>query len=486
VLATIVGGTLRFVAIGQQSFWYDEAVVDVIAARASYSDIFTGRDRDNGNPPLHFLVGKLATDCFGTDEAHHRFLPAVFGTLLIPLISLLGARLHSRQAGAVAGWLLAVSPLQIEVSDEARVYSFLHLITTLNTLLFVRWLTSRSWSDGLPYAAGTAVACYSHYYIVFVIIGHGLVLPFQQDRWRLVGRWCVLMCVAALMWLPWAPAFINQLTTPGNISRMGGTWESQFAATPVVFAVGRTFAWRGDGPELIGVAVLVSLAGYWAVALIGQFRAAPNSRVTLPLLSSWVLVPIVVPLAVALSGTPVYHHRYASVGLPGFLIAVAIGFTRLPPTWRGIAAIVVIASTTYSLANFYSRPIKDDWRSAVNATMRDPPPGRVVLTDSDSEAISFLYYARKCHTVPHELYGLVTDRAGSDLIAIRYQDGLRLNSPPRDYTSNILAAPYVTVVLCAPGRDESAHRSLFARHGFRVGAVTPFYRITIIAFEKGR
>ena len=485
VLAIVVGGVLRFAAIGRQSFWYDEAACELLESNASYLDLFIGRVRDNGNPPFHFLTDKLVGEFLpSSDEATHRLLPALFGLLAVPLIGLLGRRLHSPQAGIVAAWLLAVSPFQIEMSNEGRVYSFLHFITTLNALLFVRWLSSLSWRDGLAYAAGTALACYSHYFIALVILGHLVVVLAQQDRWRLFVRWCQLMGVAAVLWIPWAPAFVSQLATPGNLSRMGGSWKSQFAATPVILAVGRTFAWRDAGPALIGLTAVASLAGYWIPAVFGLIRPLPDPRLTRPLLSAWVLLPVIVPLAAALSGVPVYHHRYASVGLPGFLIAVAIGLTSLPRTYRTIAALVIVTSTVFSLANYYSHPLKDDWRSAARAMLAGACPEQVVLTDTDFEVTPFLFYARRYHSVPQFTYGLMVDKDGDDLNAVRYDNGLRHDKAPRNYTEDIYSARCVIIGLCVPVRDEQAYRSSFKRHGFKVTKSETFYRITIVRFEK--
>ena len=485
VVALAVGGTLRFAAIGAQSFWYDEAYVDAFSAQSSFADIFAGTSRDNGNPPLHFLLDKLAANLFGADETSHRAIPAAFGTLSIALVGLLGRRLHSTQAGAIAVWLMAISPFQIELSNEARVYSFLQFMTVLTTLLFVRWLASQSSLDGLAYSIGTGVACYSHYFFVFVILSHLVVVLAQPDRWRLFGRWCLFMGVAAVLWLPWAPAFLSQISTPGNLSRMGPTWKTQFAATPVVFAVGRTFAWRDAGSGLLALGAVVSLVGFWIPFLTCLLRPLANSRVSLPLLSAWVLLPILVPLLAALAGVPVYHHRYGSVGLGGFLIAVAIGLTRLPRIYQLIAGLAIISATTYSLANYYGHYIKDDWRSAaVKSIMEDAPPGQVVLTDSEIEVVSFLYYARRFHLIPRELYALTIDEDRDSLTGIRYKDGLKQDNAFRNYSAEIMSAPCVTVSLCVSVRDENSYRSLFESHGFRMTKAESFYRVKVVRFEK--
>ena len=270
-----------------------------------------------------------------------------------------------------------------------------------------------------------------------------LVVLLQPGRWKHFGRWCLLMALAAVLWLPWAPAFIDQITTPGNLSRMGSSWKTQFAATPVVFAVGRTFAWRDAGPVLLALAAIASVVGYWVPALIGVIRPGINARICRPLLSAWILLPIVAPLAAAIVGVPVYHHRYGSVGLAGFLTAVAIGLTQIPRVYQVVAAIVIIAGTTFSLANYYQYPIKDDWRSAARAILDDAPPGQIVLTDSDIEVAPFLYYARKNGNVPHTVYGLMVEKHKDELLAVRVDDDRKRDNSPKNYTAEISGSAFM-------------------------------------------
>ena len=74
---------------------------------------------------------------------------------------------------------------------------------------------------------------------------------------------------------------------------------------------------------------------------------------------------------------------------------------------------------------------------------------------------------------------------GNDLVGVRYEDGVRQDAGPRDYTGEILSAPAVAVGLCVPVRDEEFYRSLFERHGFHITGVVRCYRVTVLRFEKG-
>jgi uncharacterized membrane protein len=57
----------RFLALGRQSFWYDEAV-SVELARTPLMDLLSGRVKDLGNPPLYPALLRLWMAVFGQRE----------------------------------------------------------------------------------------------------------------------------------------------------------------------------------------------------------------------------------------------------------------------------------------------------------------------------------------------------------------------------------------------------------------------------------
>src|SRR5262249_44382435 len=154
-----------------------------------------------------------------------------------------GRRLLNFSAGLLAAGMLAVSPLAIELSNEARTYALVQLLAIVSTLFFLRWLDRRRPLDLALYVLTVVLACYSHYYAFALPVAHGLCL-FVSAGWRGLIPWIGAMALAALLWVPWLPQFAAQVGGPGNLSRMGNRWYLQFPATPAAFGVGRSFAWR--------------------------------------------------------------------------------------------------------------------------------------------------------------------------------------------------------------------------------------------------
>jgi predicted membrane-bound mannosyltransferase len=92
---------LRFVAIGDQAFWRDEAST-VIDVQGSFGHLWTRLVELEGTPPLYFVVAWAWAKVFGTSEAALRSLSALFGTATIPVAAALARRLAAMDRREVA------------------------------------------------------------------------------------------------------------------------------------------------------------------------------------------------------------------------------------------------------------------------------------------------------------------------------------------------------------------------------------------------
>ena len=61
----------------------------------------------------------------------------------VPVAYLLGAELRGRRAGLAAAALVAVNPMLLWYSQEARAYALFSLLTAVSLLYFVRALGQR-------------------------------------------------------------------------------------------------------------------------------------------------------------------------------------------------------------------------------------------------------------------------------------------------------------------------------------------------------
>lgn len=129
VLTTVIAAIVRLPTLGSKSFWYDE-IISVAIAQEPIQTILSARlqmgaseaafDRlYSTHPPLHFLIihGMLH---FSSNEAVIRLPFAMAGIATIPLAARVLTRLFGTPIAAAATLLLAVSPLTVAYSQEAR------------------------------------------------------------------------------------------------------------------------------------------------------------------------------------------------------------------------------------------------------------------------------------------------------------------------------------------------------------------------------
>lgn len=80
------------------------------------------------HPPLYFLLLKGWMALAGVSALAVRFFSVWFNVLLVSAPYALGRRWLDSHTGLLAGLLVAISPLYIVYSQEARVYAMLPLL----------------------------------------------------------------------------------------------------------------------------------------------------------------------------------------------------------------------------------------------------------------------------------------------------------------------------------------------------------------------
>ncbi len=133
----LLGLFLRLFILSQRgSLWFDEAF-SVHFASMDWGQIWNFLKFEN-NPPLYFYVLHFWISVFGNSEITVRLLSMIFGIASIPLVYVLGVRLHSRTAGLFAAFLTAISTFQSFYSTETRMYAMYEFLTLFSILLFIK------------------------------------------------------------------------------------------------------------------------------------------------------------------------------------------------------------------------------------------------------------------------------------------------------------------------------------------------------------
>ncbi|MGH7411837.1 MAG: glycosyltransferase family 39 protein [Candidatus Methylomirabilis sp.] len=468
LVVTIVGGWLRFQGLGRDSLWSDEAA-SFLQTSLPLPKLLP-RVARNVHPPLYFLLlhGILT---FGDSETLLRWPSALFGTLSIPLLYLFGRALFGGPVGLLAALLLAVSPLHLWHSQDARMYTFLTFEGLLSWLLFASLLRGQRPSLWVGYVLASEAILYTHYYGALLLLAQAGVVGLLHRRGE-VGRqfwsrWLVVQLGLGLLFLPWLvyafPSIQLSRSTEwiGEGIRHDPLWLVKRLAAFSVGSSGRLW--------LLGIPVL-------ALALIGLFRdeslswrplrSALRERGVL-LCLGYFAVPIAVMVAVSLL-RPLLVSRHLLMTAPAFFLLAAVGLSRLLPERLlipGALALVLVALP--GLIGWRSIPRTPDLRGAVRVILTDGLAGDLVLSSPPGRGTALRYYVR-----PHKS-------------GLRMCSQLWSDSPPEKVQACLRDARRVWVVFSrAPSRfgEPTFLASLAGR--FRIVRTDELFQIRVVLYAE--
>src|SRR6266850_4026746 len=123
VLITLLGLFLRCYRLSSQSLWMDE-ISSVETARVRFDEIVERSASNNASPTYFLLLRPIVGKSNENIEARARFLSALAGTLSVPLfIGIIYLWRKDERTALLGGLLLAINPLHIWYSQEARGYA---------------------------------------------------------------------------------------------------------------------------------------------------------------------------------------------------------------------------------------------------------------------------------------------------------------------------------------------------------------------------
>ena len=396
-MATVVGLTvlaalLRLPTLSQQSFWLDEGYT-MRLLRLPLHQMLKTVPKTESTPYLYYAVAWVWTRAFGQGEYGVRSLSAVAGVATVPIVYWAAQRIAGRRAAAIAALLIAVSPLMVWFSQEARSYALAALLSSLTVLCLTGYERTRrgAWLAG--WAASAALGLATHYFLVFVIAPELLWLwqVAPRDRRLAAAAGVVLAVGCALL-----PLAVSQQSTGHADYIAHASLHTTLVQIPKQLLIG--YASPGQDVTATLAALLVLGGAILPLALVSRVR--DRARWPLAVGASAVLVPVVL----ALAGIDFLDTRNLLPALPPLVIAAGIGFDGWSelavavhrPGWRlsgvlAASALVVISVLVVVLVDTSPRYQRDDWRGVAHA-LGPATAERVVLVDPGAGAIPLQSY----------------------------------------------------------------------------------------------
>jgi len=421
---TLLAAALRLSTIDLQSFWYDEAFTPVRVLHSSLWATLRGVSHTENTPPLWYIVAWLDSRVLGTGEVALRLPSALAGIATVPVAWGIGRELAGRRVAILTAALVAVSPLLVWYSQEARAYALFVLMAALAMLCFLR--ADRKLSEGeepadwrsptmAAFALTGSLALLTHYFAVFLLAPMALWL-LRDARHRRAAL--PALAVIALVGLALLPLISAQR---GHGTQWIGRWpfSERLEAIVQYYLTGYSGAPLGHGVELlVALPIIAGVAlGLWRMlerplARAGT-RAAPaqgqrpppgearsarrGALIAALIAGGGVLIPIVL----ALFGSDYLAPRNlvaAMIPVSALIAVLVLG----PPTGRAgvaIAATIVLGLLIVSLdVDLSPRLQRGNWRDLAHE-LRGGARERAI-TSVELGGVPLQYYIPSLRNLP--------------------------------------------------------------------------------------
>jgi mannosyltransferase len=373
---TLLAAGLRFATLGAQAYHHDEIVTASRVLRGSFWHAMDAVGFSESAPPLYYALAWAWTQLTGTGELGLRSLSAVAGVATVPVAYLLGLQLRGARTGVAVAALVAVNPMLVWYSQEARGYALLVLLTAIATLFFARALDRGRRRDLVWWGAASALALATHYFAIFPIALQAAWLLRHFGREALRG-----LRIAAIAALLLTPLAIHQMMQ-GHAE-----WIADHSLGHRLWQVWATFAVGETGdviarPERLAPAIVPLLAIAGALVLLAV-RGERAERRAGGLMLAIVAFTIAAPLAIAVldPGTDYVLARNLIPALVPLLAAVAIGATLRGARRAGLLAGAVLFAYSLGLAllaGFSPSLQRPDWEGVAARLGRPEAPRAMV------------------------------------------------------------------------------------------------------------
>ncbi len=334
--------SVRIPDIGKAGLWNDEAIVAAVAERP-FGELLR-KVRQDAHPPLFFILQRfvrLAVGFDGWTEGAARSISLFFGIISIAVIYGVGRQMMSKKAGLLAAFLLAVNPMHIHYSREARNYALLILLTLLAMLCVVLMHQRPKLRTGLFTGLVFLALIYTHSISFFVLapLGAMLLLSFFSEKKHgqipaLIGT----VGVTLVGLLPWLPTLFSQVfqisktatTGSGPIEWVRPHWEKLFP-WQVPYSFGAMS--HGSMPpvdnyvdELRGTVWFALAISAFLIAAGWRYRSSWREPWSGYLLAAGCLGSLCLLFIASWVGTPIYTPgRVDTLALPAFILLIASG-----------------------------------------------------------------------------------------------------------------------------------------------------------------
>jgi uncharacterized membrane protein len=435
-LVVLVG--LALWNIAGPSIWFDEAF-GAYMIHYNFLDIarYTATDV---HPPLFYWCLKIWVAVFGHTEFGLRSMSVFFAIITAIFGFILTRRKFGRRAAIVGIFILALSPLFLRYSQEARMYTMMAAIALSATYVFVRALETKSRKLWVLYGILISLGMWTQYFMALVWIAHWvwryLIIRKAGVRGKALAKkffdrkWLTAYIIAVALFLPWLPAMAIQLV----VIQSSGFWIQPVGVDTVSGYFG-TLVFFLEHDHVTGwlSAALVVMGVLTTILAVRAYKSGSASfkRNYLLLLCLAAVPPILLFIVSLPPLTSSFVERYVlpSAAASAFFMGVTLIYGLVGvKIWKQLVVYVIILvmlvfgiSQMYYYGNYNKNSRTDiQTKQVVKQAIAKSTPGEPIIIATPWVFYEAIFY----NSTEHPIYfiGAQTDYQYGSLDMLKYSD----------------------------------------------------------------
>lgn len=380
---------LRLIGLNQ-SLWLDEAINVVYAQSSDFWWFVTKYPIGDFHPPGWFAILWIWGQLFGFSEIAVRLPSVILGVTTVWLTYLLGRQLFNKKVALFASLLLAIAPLHIYYSQEARMYVFAAFAASASFYFLNRLILKKSWA-GLGYITSLVLVLYSDYLAYLVIPAQFIYLIWVKKLHKDI---LVNFLISGLAFIPWLGIFPAQLQTgintasnlPGWAQVVGSSFKDLFLI-PV-----KTFFGRITFSDKIFYVIISGFAGgaFGGLFVYGLKKIDSATK----LLISWIFIPLILAFLISFFVPVLAYFRMIFI-LPAFYLILGKSLESLSRKISLFIFIIICLISFSSLIAYYLNPKfqREDWKGAVKFVSDNSDNQTAVIFENSEIPAPVRYYS---------------------------------------------------------------------------------------------
>lgn len=389
-LILILALVLRLINLNQ-SLWFDEAINVVYAQTSDFWWFVTKYPIGDFHPPGWFAILWNWGRIFGFSEISVRMPSVILGVGTVGLTYLLGKEFFNKKVGLFASLLLALAPLHIYYSQEARMYVFAAFAVTSSFYFLNRLTLKKSWA-GLGFVISLVLVLYSDYLAYLVIPAQIIYLIWVRKFNKKV---LVSYLIAGVALFPWLNIFPLQLQTginksinlPGWGQVVGGSNVKDLLMIPLKIFFGKVTVLNKY--LYMGIAAFVGVVN-GSIFIFGLKKLDQSTK----LLISWIFIPVILAFLISFFIPVLSYFRMIFI-LPPIYLIIGKGIESLPKKFALPAIVFICFVSVVSLVGYYLNPQfqREDWREAVKFVSQKMDNQTLVVFENNEIPAPVKYYS---------------------------------------------------------------------------------------------